>query len=306
MSDKLFRALLALASLALALSIANSAALFFAYREINAKVAVIETQNSVAPSKAQTSAEDSQTSSDEAEIYDAYITVEEPQEFYEDEEATDGETVPVKYSHLRDATLSAMIKRVIRDLDKSYYVSIGGDDEFDYGLHGGISVMGHYIASLVSYEEVLELLLPHKLFVSGPHTDEKPDLNNNDSFGHYNPEAIRHIREVFQETFSDQEFLRETAKLYQKHLRLRFNAMLSCYSEINESASFKAKLVEAYETRRSFSGDSYFCDQENYDIHAIPTFWLRRAIDGTDLEFYEILQIIKTAYAPYISRQLER
>jgi hypothetical protein len=269
MSNKQVRILLVLVSLALALSIANSAALFFAYREINAK--------------------------DEAEIYYAHFAVKESQEFYEDEEATDGETAPVKYSHLRDATLSAMIKRVIRDLDKSSYVSIGGDNEFDYGLYGGISVMGHYIASLVSYEEVLEALLPHKLFVSGPHTDEKPDLNNNDSFGRYNPEAIRHIREVFQETFSDQEFLQETEELYQIHLFPRFYAMLSCYSEINESASFKAELVEAYEARRSFAGRLHSC-YEVYDTDTIPTFWLRRAIDGTDLEFYEILQIIKTAY----------
>ncbi|MDR2033576.1 MAG: hypothetical protein LBP89_02965 [Helicobacteraceae bacterium] len=189
-----------------------------------------------------------------------------------------------------------MIKRAIRDLDKSYYVSIGGDKEFDYGLDGGISVLGHYIASLVSYEEVLEALLPHKLFVSGPHTDEKPDLNSG-SFGRYNPEAIRHIRGVFQETFGDQEFLRETVELYHKHLQPRFDAMLSCYSEINQSASLKAELVEAYETptRGYFRGHLHSC-YDIYDTDTIRTFWLRRAIDGTDLEFYEMLQIIKTAY----------
>ncbi|MDR2033575.1 MAG: hypothetical protein LBP89_02960 [Helicobacteraceae bacterium] len=98
MIDKQVKILLVLVSLALALSIANSAALFFAYREINAKVAVIETQSSVAPSKMQTSVEDSQTSSDEVEIYNVHFAVKEPQEFYEDEEATDEEIAPVKYS----------------------------------------------------------------------------------------------------------------------------------------------------------------------------------------------------------------
>ncbi|MDR2151464.1 MAG: hypothetical protein LBO72_01470 [Helicobacteraceae bacterium] len=301
MGKKSFAALFIIALLAFALSIANSVALFIVYKDINAQ----KTASSVSAQIVQIA----QTAQNEQIAAKPVAKDNEPLldkvGFYmlsddENEEVKQPETAPIAPTDIQRAALVALIKTTVRNLDKSRYVAIGDQEDFDYELDGGISVMGHYLASLVSYEEALNALLPYKLFVSGPHTDEKPNLEDPNSFGHYNIDAVRYIREAFEEAFSDDKFLKQTVRLYEKHLRSRLNALRDCYNAINANNSIKAQIPKGY--KEDWSNINYEiggCYETYNQTATIPNFWFRRIIDGSDKEFYALFEFVLNAYDPY-------
>ena len=85
-------------------------------------------------------------------------------------------------------------KDAAMNLDKTSHTLT---DEFDYWPECGIRVTGSHLASLISLNE-LQQMLPCPLYVSGPHHDGQWDLDNEDDFGHYNPEAIQYLANLAQ------------------------------------------------------------------------------------------------------------
>ena len=78
------------------------------------------------------------------------------------------------------------------NLDKTSHTLV---DEFDYWPECGIRVTGSHLASLISLNDLQEML-PCPLYVSGPHYDGQWDLDNEEDFGHYNPESIEYIPDL--------------------------------------------------------------------------------------------------------------
>ena len=62
------------------------------------------------------------------------------------------------------------------NLDKTYHTLT---DEFDYWPECGIRVTGSHLASLISLND-LQQMLPYPLYLSGPHHDGQWDLDNED------------------------------------------------------------------------------------------------------------------------------
>ena len=204
------------------------------------------------------------------------------------------------------------------NLDKTYHTLT---DEFDYWPECGIRVTGSHLASLISLNE-LQQMLPCPLYVSGPHHDGQWDLDNEEDFGHYNPEAIQYLANLAQKVVADKKFVELSKPLIDRYLYRQMHIMMvihdalydGTYSQeeregiLNTSVETKGLEYDDYDigfylNRLKLDDDSYVFSNISYRfLH----FWARRWVDGTIDPFYQGLSTIFMAYYPEYEYSAER
>lgn len=204
------------------------------------------------------------------------------------------------------------------NLDKTYHTLT---DEFDYWPECGIRVTGSHLASLISLNE-LQQMLPCPLYVSGPHHDGQWDLDNEEDFGHYNPEAIQYLANLAQKVVADKKFVELSKSLIDRYLYRQMHIMMvihdalydGTYSQeeregiFNTSVETKGLEYDDYDdgfylNRLKLDDDSYVFSNISYRfLH----FWARRWVDGTIDPFYQGLSTIFMAYYPEYEYSTER
>ena len=201
-------------------------------------------------------------------------------------------------------------KEAALNLDKTSHTLV---DEFDYWPECGIRVTGSHLASLISLSE-LQQMLPCPLYVSGPHHDGQWDLDNDDEFGHYNPEAIAYLGSIAQKVVADKKFVELSKPLVDRYLYRQMHIMMvvhdalydGAYSQEEREKIFRGSVAsrgmdyDAYGVGfflplLNLHDDSYVFDNIDYRfLH----FWARRWSDGTIDQFYDGLSTIFKAYYP--------
>ena len=204
------------------------------------------------------------------------------------------------------------------NLDKTYHTLT---DEFDYWPECGIRVTGSHLASLISLNE-LQQMLPCPLYVSGPHHDGQWDLDNEEDFGHYNPEAIQYLANLAQKVVADKKFVELSKPLIDRYLYRQMHIMMvihdalydGTYSQEEREGIFNTSVetkgleyddydVGFYLNRLKLDDDSYVFSNISYRfLH----FWARRWVDGTIDPFYQGLSTIFKAYYPEYEYSAER
>ena len=204
------------------------------------------------------------------------------------------------------------------NLDKTYHTLT---DEFDYWPECGIRVTGSHLASLISLNE-LQQMLPCPLYVSGPHHDGQWDLDNEEDFGHYNPEAIQYLAGLAKTVVSDELFVERSKPLVDRYLYRQMHIMMvihdalydGTYSQEEREGIFNTSVetkgleyddydVGFYLNRLKLDDDSYVFSNISYRfLH----FWARRWVDGTIDPFYQGLSTIFMAYYPEYEYSTER
>jgi hypothetical protein len=204
----------------------------------------------------------------------------------------------------------ARIRTAVADLDNVTYTGAG----FDYWPNGGIRVTGENLVSLISLSE-LQSFLPCKLYVSGPHTEAGWNLESKDSFGHYNPEAIRHIRSLVEKTVDDKLFVKLTKPLVNKYLKEQIVLLWKIYRDV-EKFPGKAALIKEVSERikkgdtgglaNNGSPENSWDDVTStmeYDesifintSYSFVYFWIRRNIDNSAPEIYAIINLLVKTY----------
>lgn len=204
------------------------------------------------------------------------------------------------------------------NLDKTYHTLT---DEFDYWPECGIRVTGSHLASLISLNE-LQQMLPCPLYVSGPHHDGQWDLDNEEDFGHYNPEAIQYLANLAQKVVADKKFVELSKSLIDRYLYRQMHIMMvihdalydGTYSQEEREGIFNTSVetkgleyddydVGFYLNRLKLDDDSYVFSNISYRfLH----FWARRWVDGTIDPFYQGLSTIFMAYYPEYEYSTER
>ena len=185
-------------------------------------------------------------------------------------------------------------------------------DEFDYWPECGIRVTGSHLASLITMND-LEKMLPCPLYVSGPHHNGHWNLNSEDKFGHYNPEAIQWLDDLAAKVVADKKFVDLSKPLIEKYLyrqmhimMVLYDALHDGYSEAEREAIFSSLIASKgydynqYETGfflelLNLEDGSYVYSNINYQFLY---FWARRWSDGTIDLFYKGLSTIFKAYYP--------
>ena len=214
--------------------------------------------------------------------------------------------------------IAERFKNAALDLDKTSHTLV---DEYDYWPECGIRVTGSHLASLISLNE-LQKMLPCPLYVSGPHHDGQWDLDNEEDFGHYNPEAIQYLANLAQKVVADKKFVELSKSLIDRYLYRQMHIMMvihdalydDTYSQEEREGIFNTSVetkgleyddydIGFYLNRLKLDDDSYVFSNISYRfLH----FWARRWIDGTIDPFYQGLSTIFKAYYPEYEYSAER
>ena len=214
--------------------------------------------------------------------------------------------------------IAERFKNAALDLDKTSHTLV---DEYDYWPECGIRVTGSHLASLISLNE-LQQMLPCPLYVSGPHHDGHWDLDNEEDFGHYNPEAIQYLANLAQKVVADKKFVELSKSLIDRYLYRQMHIMMVIHDALydgtfsqeeregifNTSVETKGLEYDDYDVgfylnRLKLDDDSYVFSNISYRfLH----FWARRWADGTIDPFYQGLSTIFKAYYPEYEYSAER
>ena len=214
--------------------------------------------------------------------------------------------------------IAERFKNAALDLDKTSHTLV---DEYDYWPECGIRVTGSHLASLISLNE-LQQMLPCPLYVSGPHHDGQWDLDNEEDFGHYNPEAIQYLANLAQKVVTDKKFVELSKPLIDRYLYRQMHIMMvihdalydGTYSQEEREGIFNTSVetkgleyddydIGFYLNRLKLDDDSYVFSNISYRfLH----FWARRWVDGTIDPFYQGLSTIFKAYYPEYEYSAER
>lgn len=193
-------------------------------------------------------------------------------------------------------------------------------DEFDYWPECGIRVTGSHLASLISLSE-LQKMLPCPLYVSGPHTDGQWDLENEEDFGHYNPEAVQYLADLAKKVVDDKTFVSASKPLVDKYLYRQMHIMMvihdAIYDENLIEKEYRENIFESQVEEKGFLYDNtmYFLQSlaledgtyvySNIDYQFL-YFWSRRWKDGTIDQFYQGLSTVFKAYYPEYEYSTEK
>lgn len=201
-------------------------------------------------------------------------------------------------------------KSAIMNLDYTYHTM---PDEFDYWPECGIRVTGSHLASLISLSD-LQKMLPCPLYVSGPHHDGKWELENDDEFGHYNPEAITYLTSIAETMVSDKQFVALSKPLVDKYLYRQMHIMMVLHDALYDGSYSKEERETIFRTSVNTRGLDYGSNDVGFFLQLLNLedgtyvygnidyrflhFWARRWSDGTIDQFYQLLSTVFKAYHP--------
>ena len=201
-------------------------------------------------------------------------------------------------------------KSAIMNLDYTYHTM---PDEFDYWPECGIRVTGSHLASLISLSD-LQKMLPCPLYVSGPHHDGKWELENDDEFGHYNPEAITYLTSIAETMVSDKQFVELSKPLVDKYLYRQMHIMMVLHDALYDGSYSKEERETIFRTSVNTNGLDYGSNDVGFFLQLLNLedgtyvygnidyrflhFWARRWSDGTIDQFYQLLSTVFKAYHP--------
>lgn len=184
-------------------------------------------------------------------------------------------------------------------------------DQFEYDP-GGARVQYCRAASILNYA-TLQNQITMPIFQEGPHRPGQLDLENNRSFGHYNPAFLEWAINHVVPAATDPEFRRLTQPGYDRHLRVPVRVFMLAWVYLSEHPKKKAQMLEEYRTWINAGeavnyyqwGETLVSQLEGskapyYEIETIggtaSAFWLRRSMDKTDQPFFVLLTKVMKAY----------
>ncbi|MBR4392079.1 MAG: hypothetical protein IKT08_08260 [Bacteroidales bacterium] len=207
-------------------------------------------------------------------------------------------------------TVVQRFKDACLNLDNTYHTLV---NEFDYWPECGIRVTGSHLASLISLSELQEML-PCQLYVSGPHHDGQWDLENEEEFGHYNPEAIKYLGSIAKTIVSDKSFIESSKPLVDRYLYRQMHIMMVIHDALYDGGYSQEERETIFRTSVESHGWEYTSPKVDFFLHLLKLedgsfvygnidyrflhFWARRWSDGTIDQFYEVLSTVFKAYHP--------
>ena len=197
-------------------------------------------------------------------------------------------------------------------------------NDFDYGLPGGgMRTFYCYVKSFLPYEQ-FTALVPVKIFLSGSHSAEKLQLDEEVSFGRYNPVFVQWLERNAVPAAEDKAFRDLTRDIYKAQIKHLARIYAATYVKLQQNKAFLEELKQKVQIQ--LSGGKRFAYDENHFFFMNPQFmqhrdnvewffkngfdggysgnitktavawWVRREIDGTAASFYRVLQKLQNAY----------
>ena len=200
-----------------------------------------------------------------------------------------------------------MIKGATEKLDKSFNVI---DNDFDYWPECGLRNTASHLFSLISLRTV-NRFLPCDLYLDGPHYNNRWNLDNPWTFGHYNPEAIDYLNQLATKIVADKKFVERTKPLVDEYMKRQLFILKSLYDALNDPNICPDKEAVLQET---LDNSGYFWEEgpammfmDQLDLedgtyvwgntgNMFLYWWARRWADGTMEKFHQGLETVYNAY----------
>jgi len=200
------------------------------------------------------------------------------------------------------ATYKIMEVVFLWDLLKSDYEPIRERDDtwLNVGFRSKYAMAKRY-ASLKLVESAFEC----DVFLRGPH---KKDMNFNSqtAFGYHNPEFIERFAVGLGMALENPSFKAGIHKVYDEHLASMAKTYHNAYIYLNQDPDYletlqaeylrlmaSAQGIDSGSFQETFRNYAEALEQEEgadvYEAFTAPAFWLRRSIDGTAAQWFELL-----------------
>jgi len=157
---------------------------------------------------------------------------------------------------------------------------------------------------------ILEQVIGEKVFITGPH-EEQFNFFSDDSFGYYNPAFWSKVKTVIEYSLKNDGVFKQLGKYaYNQHLKKEAQLYFDSYNYLKENASMAQQVTKDYQTAMKSGGEAGTFLQESfrpfanskeqlgedwYVANTAPGFWIRRELDGTAEQIFEILELVRNA-----------
>lgn len=168
--------------------------------------------------------------------------------------------------------------------------------------------------------EIIETTFETPVFVRGPHNGEM-NFNSKTSFGYYNPAFISKLKSNIEVALKHPLFKSVIKQTYDQYFKSTALTYMDAYRFLNDNPEKLTALKTKYlleiakpggtskgsfqEEFRAYADNGYFLNDTErkeyetknpnadwYEKVSAPSFWLRRSIDGTSQQFFELLDMI--------------
>ena len=179
-----------------------------------------------------------------------------------------------------------------------------------------IGVRGRYaILKPLLNPAILEKLFGEKVYRSGPHRGANIDYRNEAAFGRYNPAFLKKLSPTLNSLSKNKLLAKQVQGLYNREFRDIMRVFYLAYPVAANQKDIQDEFLSILNTpieKRDRYAINYFFNQqfrdfanemakEGYDAlegNMAAQFWVRRSIDGTAREFYQLLQLSLRTFDP--------
>jgi len=165
---------------------------------------------------------------------------------------------------------------------------------------------------------MLETIVGEPAFLKGPHANT-PNYKSETTFGYYNPLFVKKLEDNLRFVFKNKDFVNGVQAHYDSHLKQYLRTYYLSYKEGANNQEVMDGYLEAISNPQKhdymngrIKGPSFYLQEEfrdfaeslekqGYDVYeafTCPSFWVRRSIDGTADEFYELLKLTLETFDP--------
>jgi hypothetical protein len=207
-----------------------------------------------------------------------------------------------------DNKLIPALDKIARNLNGAYFKTVRAGFTYDYGFNDGWMLNKfEYVNSIMSYKE-FQSKTEIPIYINGPHSSSKLNLNSRFSFGHYNPKFVYLLQKSISKLLSDRNFILETKSILNKYDIINFLKKIQSIYYITQSNSSEFRSIKTeYLNRINNNTLSEYAYREllpeklNSDQYwnwseSTYNFWIRRDIDNTIHIWAQIISDVINAY----------
>lgn len=175
----------------------------------------------------------------------------------------------------------------------------------DQGIRGK-----YQIAKSILSIETMEGIIGHSVYLNDVHS-EGMDYDSETDFGRYNPEFLVELKNMLGFILSIRLMVDNSQDFYDRYLKnylrtyylshelaIRNKALMTDYvqamAQYDETGEKPGWMIQTpfsrFATRLASQG------YDEYEAFVCPGFWIRRSIDGTEDEFFELLELVIKTY----------
>jgi len=185
-------------------------------------------------------------------------------------------------------------------------------DNTDFDVSGTyvpeFGIRGKYFSNkkLLSLAQVAKLVGEPIFKAGGPHSNDI-EFKAGGAFGNYNAAFLTKLEAFVKPILADKKFTTKTQDLYDRQFKNYMRCFWHTYQRVIAIEKSKKEAIAAYKTYIADSGSEagnnmqeFFRELaeeytafnfEWYEINTTAVFWVRRAMDGTDDEFYKLMRL---------------